>query len=87
MKIVEFFKHNKQNWKKLGIEELEKDEELIFVKSIMDLDTETRNSKWLRETGKTIRTLQRKITTIRQNDIVSGKCKPLNSKELKGGND
>ena len=73
IKIVEFYNHNKKLWKELGIEELEVDEELVFIKGIINLTIEKRNKKWADETGKTIRTLQRKIkelnqTTKRHND-------------------
>jgi len=71
LKIVEFYKHNKDIWKELADEELEKDEELIFIKSIMSYSTIYRNKKWVDETGKTIRTLQRKIKQIRHNDITT----------------
>jgi len=71
IKIIEFYKHNKNKWKELANEELEKDEELIFIKEIMNLPTEERNKRWLEENGRSIRTLQRKIKELnnrRQND-------------------
>lgn len=70
IKMIEFYKQ-KKNWKGLGYEELEKDEELIFVKEIMKLPTEKRNKKWFENTGRSIRTLQRRIEELnnrRQND-------------------
>lgn len=71
IKIIEFYNHNKKKWKELGLEELEKDEELIFVKEIMNLPIEERNKRWLEENGRSIRTLQRKVKELnnrRQND-------------------
>lgn len=79
IKIIEFYLNNKDNWKKMAYEELEKDEELIFVKEIMFLNIERRNQRWIEETGKSIRTLQRKIKDLeikRQDDIKT---------EMKGG--
>ena len=35
LKIVEFYKHNKEIWKELGLEELEKDEILVFIKDLI----------------------------------------------------
>jgi len=69
LKIVEFYKHNKNIWEVLAIEELEKDDELIFIKSIMNLPTEKRNIVWYDETGKGLRTLQRKIKGMKKNEI------------------
>lgn len=74
IKIIEFYKHDRKKWKELGIEELEKDEELIFIKEIMNLPIEERNKRWLEENGRSIRTLQRKIKELnnrRQNDTPS----------------
>jgi len=67
LKIIEFYKISKDKWKILGEEELEKDEELIFVKSIMKLPTEARNKKWIEETDKSVRTLRRKINKLNEN--------------------
>ena len=69
LKIVEFYKHNKNIWEVLAIEELEKDDELIFIKSIINLPTEKRNIVWYDETGKGLRTLQRKIKGMKKNEI------------------
>lgn len=66
LKIIEFFIHNKESWKEMALEELEKDEELVYVKSIMNLSTETRNSLWIEKTGKSVRTLQRRIKELEE---------------------
>jgi len=74
IKLIEFYKQNKENWKELGFEELEKDEELIFVKEIINLPVEERNKRWYETTGRSIRTLQRRIKELndkRQNDNMS----------------
>jgi hypothetical protein len=96
IKVVEFYNHNKQKWKNMALEELEKDEELIFVKKIQNISTERRNQLWLEETGKSVRTLQRKLkqlqdrTTKRHTDT-NEEVKYLNKSEetenshLKGG--
>jgi len=87
LKIVEFYKHNKNIWEELTIEELERDEELVFVKNLMDLPTEERNTLWLKETGRTIRTLQRKIKQIRQNDTTTEvSCQTKEKGVLNNGN-
>jgi hypothetical protein len=65
IKIIEFYKRSKDKWKQLALEELEKDEELIFVKSIMNKPVESRNKEWCEETGQSIRTLQRRIGELK----------------------
>ena len=64
LKIIEFHRQNKEDWKELSYEELEKDDELIFVKKIMHLPVDERNKKWLSEIGLSVRTLQRKIKEL-----------------------
>ena len=71
IKIIEFYKRSKDKWKQLALEELEKDEELIFVKSIMNKPVESRNKEWLEEKGKSIRTLQRRIEELNKLNEVS----------------
>lgn len=66
LRVVEFYIHQNDKWKKLTDEELIKDEELVFVKEIMDMPTEQRNKLWRDETGKSVRTLQRKIREIKE---------------------
>jgi len=67
LRICEFYIHNKGKWKELGLEELKEDEELKFVKKIMNLPTEIRNKNWVEITGKSVRTLRRKINKIKEN--------------------
>lgn len=64
IKIIEFYIFDKKNWKVLATEELEKDEELIFVKEIMLLPIKERNERWIEERGRSIRTLQRRIKEL-----------------------
>ncbi len=75
LKIIEFYNMSKNRWKILSDEELEKSDELIFVKSIFLLPTDERNKKWIEETGRTIRTLQRKIKEMGLNDKTTRKIK------------
>jgi hypothetical protein len=78
IKIIEFYNFNKKNWKSMALEELEKDEELVFVKSIMPLSTERRNQLWLEETGKSVRTLQRKIRQLEDRNKTTQRHKDIN---------
>lgn len=87
LKIIEFYIQSKDNWEDMALEELEKDEELIFVKSIMNISTARRNALWLEETGKSVRTLQRKLKELYQRqEKRQDDTKTEMLKELKGGN-
>jgi len=89
LKIIEFYLHTKTNWKEMALEELEKDEELMFVKSIMNISTQRRNAIWLEETGKSVRTLQRRLRELYEKNKVVEKRHPDTTdkmlEELKGG--
>jgi len=62
--IFRYCKDNKQEWTELIKELLQEDDDLKLIMEIMNLEKEDRNNKWIRETGKSIRTLQRKIREI-----------------------
>jgi hypothetical protein len=64
LKIIEYYNFNKCNWKQMAFEELEKDDDLIFVKDIMNKPIEIRNKLWIETTGNSIRTLQRRIKEL-----------------------
>jgi len=64
LKLIEFYKQNKKGWKNMAYEELENDEELVLIKKIKNYTHKHRNEIWVEETGKSIRTLQRKIKEL-----------------------
>ena len=67
IKAFDIYRYSKDNgleWTGLVSELLQEDDDLKLIMEIMDLEKEDRNNKWIRETGKSIRTLQRKIREI-----------------------
>jgi len=61
LKIIEFYKNNKDNWKKLGLEELEKDDMLVLVKELIETyyTAERQVEEFVKLTGKSRRTFFR----------------------------
>lgn len=75
------------NWKEYLASEYSLNTDSDLVEEIMHLPKNDRNSLWVRETGKSIRALQRNIRSIkakRQNDTLKGMCVQKEDKKQNG---